>query len=714
MSQNNKYLRKILNNSQNYSKTEGNYRMYKTKTEILPFNSSYNQNNKVYMKFEPENLKRKYKMVESKPILYKNKAKLSEITNNSLNNSTNGKIFKKSFFLNNSKNNSLLNSKSKDKSFGEIYVNKNSKVDLNKEKSKGLSPIKKYIENNKIYINKGIKNSKKKEVQNAPYNNHTLEYKIVNNAYIINSTQNLNNNNYKINQRTKNNSKPSLNIYQIKMTNIFVQIINRNIFKHIKKDIIIFFDNLKDYNYNFYHNRKKLNEPSDYKYKKNDSKYNQYKDLIYSYFKTNNNLPGIIYKNLYKNEDELMSSLKNKKTSQVQNNDSKNKNSNNNKNDKIRFRELQKKYENIYQRKKNYNISFDDRYKKYLENSENNLYDPKKGFDYNKLKDSQNKNNANNERMMFKRKILINQLYKNGTKTKTNLSQDFNRSSKFKNQIIYNSYSNSPKNSILLNPYHEESQNNKNGVIIKKLKITPKLSSNLKRKNSNSIEKKYENKISREVFKVYNVKNIVTKDKRLYVHMNYISLYNDKKFYHENKNNYYNDNLLKISDKIIISFNYNRLIDVLKSNKRHEKLSNIIEEKENSVKNNNSSNENDNEDNTNEKEKSEENTHILQNDVVKNIVLDFNKDNETNINIDDNYNIELNKLKIYGKENKRYLNSNDKDEDNKKNDGFENSNKTNNSSNEGIKFDIQRNNMENFVFILRTSLIDYVMENKKE
>jgi hypothetical protein len=285
---------------------------------------------------------------------------------------------------------------------------------------------------------------------------------------------------------------------------------------------------------------------------------------------------------------------------------------------------------------------------------------------------------------MFKRKLLINQLDRNRRKFhKMNLSQEFNHSSNFKNQIIYNSYSNTPKKSIIFNPNCEERQNNKNRIIIKKLKITPK--GNFKRKSSNSIGKPNENKISREIFKVYNVKNIVTSDKRLYVHINYISLYNDKKNYHKSKNNYYKYNLLKISDKIIINFNHNRLIDILKSNKKHEKLANIIEE--NSVKNYNSSNENDSEGNvdiSNENENSEENTHILQNDVVKNIVLDFNKDNESIANIDDNSNnnnnIEFNKLKIYDKENERYLNGNDKDEDNKKNDGFENSNKTNNSS----------------------------------
>ena len=673
MSQNNMYLRKNLNNSQSHTKNEGNYRMYKTKTEILPFNSSYKQNNKVYMKFEPENLKQKYKMVESKPILYKNKTKFSTITNNSLNNSMNNKIFKKSFYLNNSKNNSLLSSKSKDKSFGKNYNDRNNKVDLNKEKSKGFSPIKKYIENNNIYINKGAKINKNKIVENVPYDNHTLEYKIVNNEYIINNTKKLNNNNYKINQRFKNNNIPSLNIYQIKMTNIFVQILNKIIFKHIKKDVILFIDNLKNYDYNFYHNRRKINEPSNYKYKKNDIKYNQYKDIIYNYFKTNNNLPGIISKNFYKNEDDLITSLKKVKFAKVQNNDSKMKNSYNNKNDKIRLRELQKKYENIYERKKYYNISFDDRYKKYLDNSENNLYDLKKAYDYNKLKDNSIKNEVNNERMMLKRKILINKLYKNrSTFHKMNLSQEFNHSSNFKNQIIYNCYSNTPKNSIVLNPYQEEYQNNKNRIIIKKLKIAPKFSGHYKRKSSNSIGKHNGNRISREIFKIYNVKNIVSSDKRLYVHINYISLYNDKKNYHKSKSNYYKHNLLKISDKIILNFNPNRLINILKSNKKHEKLSNIIEE--NSVRNNNSSNENvdeDNDDASNENEKSEENTHILQNDVVKNIVLDFNKDNESNINLDDikDDNIEFDKLKIYNKENERYLNSNDKDEDNKK-DGF--------------------------------------------
>ena len=686
MSQNNMYLRKNINNSQSHNKTEGNYRIYKTKTEIFPLNSGYNQNNEIYMKSEPENLKQKYKMVQSKPILYKNKTKFLDIANNTLNNSMNNKIFKKSFYLNNSKNNSLLNSKSKDKSFGNSYIERN-KVDLNKEKSKGLSPMKKYIKNNSIYISKGVKKNKNKNVQNVPYDNHTLEYKIVNNEFIINSTKKLNNNNYRINQRLRNNNMPSLNIYQIKMTNIFVQIINKNIFKHIKKDVILFFYNLKNYNYNYnyYHNRRKLNAPSDYKYKKIDSKYNQYKDIIYNYFKTNNNIPGIIYKNLYKNENELISSLKKKKLSNVKNNDLKIKNSNNIKNDKIRQRELKKKYENIYERKKIYNISFDDRYKKYLDKNEINLYEPKKAYDNNKLRDSSNKNDFNNERTKFKRKILINQLNKNRIKThKTNLSQEFNQSSNYKKQFIYNTYSNSPKNTIIINP-NSEGSHNKSRIIIKKLKIAPKFGGNFERKNSNSIGKHYENKISREIFKVYNVKNIVTSDKRLYVHINYISLYNDKKNYHKSKNNYYKYNLLKISDKIIINFNHNRLIDILKSNKKHEKLANIIEE--NSVKNYNSSNENDSEGNvdiSNENENSEENTHILQNDVVKNIVLDFNKDNESIANIDDNSNnnnnIEFNKLKIYEKENERYLNGNDKDEDNKKNDGFENSNKTNNSS----------------------------------
>ena len=723
MSQNNMYLRKNLNNSKSQNKTEGNYRMYKTKTEILPFNSGFKQNNKVYMKFEPENLKLKNQMIESKPILYKNKNKFSDITYNSLNNSINNKIFKKSFYLNNSKNNSLLKNNSNDKSFGKNYDDKNNKVDLIKEKIKGLSPIKKYIENNNIYINKDVKNNKNKIVQNVPYNNHTLEYKIVNNEYLINNTQKLNNNNYRIIQRFKNNDRPTLNIYQIKMTNIFVQIINRNIFKHIKKEVILFFDNLKNYNYNFYHNRRKLNDSSDYKYKKNDSKYNEYKDIIYNYFKTNNNIPGIIYKNIYKKEDALISNIRKKKISDEQNNDSKMNYSNNN--GKLRFRELQKKYGNIYERKRNYNISFDDKYQKYLEKSETKIYEPKRAIDNSKLKGNPNKNDANTERTMFKRKILTNQLNKNRAKVhKTNLSQEFNHSSNFKNPIIYSSYSNSPKNSLILNSCHEEPQNNKNKNLNnpspyftrKLIYFNNKLSGNFNRKNSSSIGKKYGNKVTREIFKVYNVKNIVSSDKRLYVHIDYISIYNDKKNGHKSKNIYYKYTYLKISDKIIINFNHSGLIDILKSNKKHEKLSNIIEE--NSVKNNNSSIENDSEDNgdnNNEKENSEENTHFLQNDAVKNIAFDFNKDNETNANIVDNNNIEINKLKIYEKENERYLNSNEnKDEDNKKNDGFENSNKTNNCSNEGIKFDIQRNNMENFIFTFRTSLIDYVIEHKKE
>ena len=107
-------------------------------------------------------------------------------------------------------------------------------------------------------------------------------------------------------------------------------------------------------------------------------------------------------------------------------------------------------------------------------------------------------------------------------------------------------------------------------IVIKKIKMPPKLTND---KNK-----------SKEIFKVYNIKNIVTRDKRLYVHINYITLSNKNKE-KTNKNNYYNNKLLKISEKFSITYINNNTISKpkLKIIKNEINLTKIEEEPLNSI-----------------------------------------------------------------------------------------------------------------------------------
>jgi hypothetical protein len=110
-----------------------------------------------------------------------------------------------------------------------------------------------------------------------------------------------------------------------------------------------------------------------------------------------------------------------------------------------------------------------------------------------------------------------------------------------------------------------------NKIIIKKLKITPKI-----RKSISKDKLKFKKK---------DIDLIITNDKRLYIHINYKNLY-DHIVYKKNKNNYDN-NFLSVANKIninIINPENNYFV-------KHPKFLNKIQENEINIKYNNAKSE---------------------------------------------------------------------------------------------------------------------------
>jgi hypothetical protein len=110
-----------------------------------------------------------------------------------------------------------------------------------------------------------------------------------------------------------------------------------------------------------------------------------------------------------------------------------------------------------------------------------------------------------------------------------------------------------------------------NKIIIKKLKITPKI-----RKSISKDKLKFKKK---------DLDLIITNDKRLYIHINYKNLY-DHAAYKRNKNNYDN-NFLSVANKIninIINPENNYFV-------KHPKFLNKIQENEINIKYNNAKSE---------------------------------------------------------------------------------------------------------------------------
>ena len=193
-----------------------------------------------------------------------------------------------------------------------------------------------------------------------------------------------------------------------------------------------------------------------------------------------------------------------------------------------RLKQLQKKYEKIYEKKTNdKTTSIDDKYKRYI-------------LRKNKTQDVFNItfDKPLTDEKYFKTKILKNRINTGRKKpSPINLSHDFiptfNKGTFIKFPKIIEKEG---KNYKIKN--YNTPKNTKNKIkIIKKVKIIPQV----------PIVKKT------EIFKVYNIKDIVTPDKRLYVYINYITLSNKKKDKLK-EYKYYDNNLLKISDRISINY----------------------------------------------------------------------------------------------------------------------------------------------------------------
>lgn len=516
-------------NNRYYQKKENKYKyldsnkhknniVYKSKADILPYNIKYyKQEPKVYIKLDPEYLENNYKNAENKYLKNQNDLYSPEKDDNKYNN-----------YINTSENDNRKISSYND--------------DNNKE-NKTMSPIKKYIEkkNFNFYLNKGMKT--KNQNQSDNYKNNVNEENYVNksvdfnysknNRYIDNN--NIDNDSIRSSQtQRKNLDSFNINIYQKKMIIIFIQIINKIIKKNKRRNILkIFLNILKKNNPN-------IEEKNNYnkKFKKKNTKYNEYKNIINNYVKTNNNNN----ESFNNKKNELINRMKNRNKESInQRNNNNNLKFQKTENDLKRLKELQKKYEQIYEKKKNStNISNDYKYRNYIlrKNKTQNT------FTQNNLYKSTQNNYLNditeilNEKM--KAKLLKNKLIRNiKDSPQTSLRRKFNP------------YINNQKSQTFYTmPNLEESEEtpskrnniNDNKIIIKKLKITPKLGKNIKK--DNIINK------NEEIYKIYNIKDIETPDKRLYVFINYITLYNKKKY--ENNMNYYDNNLLKISNEINI------------------------------------------------------------------------------------------------------------------------------------------------------------------
>jgi len=574
ISQKNSFYTKRKNISRNANSNAVNYKSYITNPKIIP-SIKHQINNKVYIKLDPEQFEQNYKNNESKTIQVNDE--INTVYNRNIFNTisnNNNIIFKKSFYLRNSNNNSLIRNNVNNTINGNNYT-----IDSYRDKNKDYrkySPIRKYIEkkNFNFYINSETKSNNIS--QKIPRVNNTLEYKIINNKYLINNSKKMINNNFKINQSFKNNDIPTLNIYRQKMITIFVNIINKTILKNIKKDINIFFDALK------------LNKRESKDYTKQDPKYNEFKDLIYNYVKTNYGSPlGTIF-NRPGNGNILINSMRTEigSFSQRNNNTLKIQKTFNKKIDKNRLEELQKKYDKIYERKKSASKSSQNFYMRKTNTEskiQNNLYENLNSqIDIDKIR----------EKMLIKRKLFLNHLKVNKPIIeKLNLNQEMNKSMSFNNTDKIYDHANNIEIKEFYKSYGTQTQKNeKKNVIIKKLNISPSFhknnkkyntkSTNLSKENSyrsknNTSRNSYINKKGkiREIFTIYNIKDIVTSDKRLHVYINYITLYN-KKFENEDDPKLYDNDLLEISNKINIKY----IGSGLNKNKTFRKILSQIDE----------------------------------------------------------------------------------------------------------------------------------------
>ena len=576
-----KYNRNTENSNYNHNNTNNGNKnlLYKTKTEVLPINTKKTPNKSYYVKIDPENFEKKYNK-EKCNLPNTRKDNNYNNGNNKISNSSTNSSIKKPFYLRDTKD---RKSPIKYNENNFIYYtsntsnNKSRKFDKNKNENKNkliknVSPVKflnaNRINNNSKYSAIQTNNNLEKNKNNRLYNNNNYNHVLSDKKNISeNANNNINiNRAYRSRDNDRDNKIPSLNIYQKKLTTIFVRIIDKIISKHKKNEIMNkFFENLK----NDFHNNNSESVDVPLLFNKKDSKYNEYKykDIINNYSKTNNNL--LITPNYNKNQNskELINRMKNDKKDPIYkiNNNNKGlrtKPVSNKKKDIKRLKELEKKYEKIYENKKN--TSFDSNFRNYMlrkYKTQNSLI-PKKLGDNNNNSYISKLNITNYNDHIFFDDILKSKLLKIKFMRNIDHFPEMNYSQEVTKPIqTYVSLKKYFTSTNVLNnkdkSYKKETPlKNKGKNIIKKLKLSQ---NRIKPNNYNNDNKFF------ETYKIMNIKDIQTSDKRLNVYINYITLYNDNR---KKNYDYYDNDILQISN----NFNFNYINMPLNRKTKKKKL----------------------------------------------------------------------------------------------------------------------------------------------
>ena len=527
---------------------ENKYRLFQTKTKIF----SKNQNS--YLNSYPQN--QLYNIIDNNSTTFNNNYNYNTQYNpnniqgttyiplNVINNniSTNDRIYQKYFYIN--QRNTPLNKYNTNHANTTIHFNSQNKKRM-QQYINARSPIQDLIENENFdfYIEERLKNNKRKNIEeNNSYMNKTTGFKLISNNSLNKANRTNLSNFYTLNKNDsilKQNNRIYLNIYRNKIANNFVRIINKIIIKREKIEIFQkFYNNLKK----IYYLKGVKPNYLESKYDKDDPKYKEYKDMIYNYIKSKDDLSHSKIYNILKPEDKMKFNTINA----IRKNNSKFKikeeNSSSNNTSIItekksaiqRFKQLQKKYGKIYEKKRNESISFEDRIKNYINH---------------KTIDS---TSSNNDKSLRRRKIIFKHVKRNDK-----IKHDLNHTNE-----------NTDNDSIKVNI-------NKNNIITEHKSNISKNKFESKMSNSNKSFKSISVKRNKNIYKIFIIKNIITPDKRLYVNINYINLNNINK---KSEKKLYNNDNLEISE--IIDINYIGWKSNNKNNlgKHMKKLSKIEEE----------------------------------------------------------------------------------------------------------------------------------------
>ena len=404
---------------------ENKYRLFQTKTKIF----SKNQNS--YLNSYPQN--QLYNIIDNNSTTFNNNYNYNTQYNpnniqgttyiplNVINNniSTNDRIYQKYFYIN--QRNTPLNKYNTNHANTTIHFNSQNKKRM-QQYINARSPIQDLIENENFdfYIEERLKNNKRKNIEeNNSYMNKTTGFKLISNNSLNKANRTNLSNFYTLNKNDsiiKQNNKIYLNIYRNKIANNFVRIINKIIIKRKKIEIFQkFYNNLKK----IYYLKGVKPNYLESKYDKDDPKYKEYKDMIYNYIKSKDDLSHSKIYNILKPEDKMKYNTINA----IRKNNSKFKikeeNSSSNNTSIItekksaiqRFKQLQKKYGKIYEKKRNESISFEDRIKNYINH---------------KTIDS---TSSNNDKSLRRRKIIFKHM--------SNSNKSFKSISVNRNKNIY-------------------------------------------------------------------------------------------------------------------------------------------------------------------------------------------------------------------------------------------------------------------------------------